>query len=183
MHQIIILNGNDSEFESSDDSDDELEDTDFDNAEPKLINIIIDETKAANSCVDDSDSSTESDGDTPEHPVCNKKTRVYKWVNKPFESTAKTFDPPLPMPPPKEVNATPYKYILEFVDAAMIENTSQTNLYYLQKTGNSGDFTISEVQQFLGIYLLMDIVKMPSVRTYWENGARFSDIADVMSRN
>ena len=161
-----ILNGNDSEFESSDDPDDELEDTDFDNAEPKLINIINDETKAANSCVDDSDSSTESDGDTPEHPVCNKKTRVYKWVNKPFESTVKKFEPPVPMPLPKEVNATPYKYFLEFVDAAMIENIcTQTNLYYLQKTGNSGNFTISEVQQFLGTYLLMGIVKMPSVRT------------------
>ena len=44
-----ILNGNDSEFESSDDSDDELEDTDFDNTEPQPINNINDEMKIANS--------------------------------------------------------------------------------------------------------------------------------------
>ena len=111
--------------------DGELEDTDFDNTKPKPINNITDEIKIANSCMD-SDSSTESDGNTPENPVCNKKTRVYKWVNKPSESTVKKFDPPVPMPPPKEVNATPYKYFLEFVDAAMIENIcTQTNLYYI----------------------------------------------------
>ena len=76
---------------------------------------------------------------------------------------------------------------MEFVDAAMIENNcTQTNFCYFQKTGNSGNFTISEVKQFLGIYLLMDIFKMPSVtvRIYWENGTRILDItADIMSRN
>ena len=59
----------------------------------------------------------------------------------------------------------------------------QIYIIYLQKTGNSDNFTISEVQQFLGTYLLMGIVKMPSVRTYWENCTQFSDIADVMSQN
>ena len=99
--------------------------------------------------------------------MCNKKPRVYKWVNKPFENTFNKFDPPVPMPPPKEVNVTPYKYFLEFVDAAMIKNNcTQAILYYLQKTGNSGNFTISEVQQFPGIHLLMGIVKMSSVKTY-----------------
>ena len=57
--------------------DGELEDTDSDNTKPKPINNIIDEIKIANSCMD-SDSTTESDGNTPENPVCNKKTRVYK---------------------------------------------------------------------------------------------------------
>ena len=47
-----ILNGNDSEFESSDDSDDELEDTDFGNTEPQPINNINGEIKIANSCMD-----------------------------------------------------------------------------------------------------------------------------------
>ena len=131
-----ILNGNGSEFESSDDSDGELEDTDFDNTEPEPIDNVNYEVKIANSFMDSD--SAEPDGNTPEHPVCNRKSKAYKWVNKPFESTIKKFDPPVPVPPPKEVNATPYKYFLGFVDTTMIENIcTQTNLYYLQKTGNT----------------------------------------------
>ena len=38
------------------------------------------------------------------------------YLNKPFEITLNKFDPPVPMPPSKEVNATPYKYFLELLD-------------------------------------------------------------------
>ena len=131
-----ILNGNGSEFESSDNSDGELEDTDFDNTEPEPIDNVNYEIKIANSFMDSD--SAEPDENTPEHPVCNRKSKAYKWVNKPFESTIKKFDPPVPVPPPKQVNATPYKYFLGFVDTTMIENIcTQTNLYYLQKNGNT----------------------------------------------
>lgn len=113
-----------------------MEDTDFDNTEPEPINNINDEIKISNSFMDSD--SAEPDRNIPEHPVCNRKSKAYIWVNKPFESTIKKFDPPVPVPPPKEVNATPYKYFLGFVDTTMIENIcTQTNLYYLQKTGNT----------------------------------------------
>ena len=82
-----------------------MEDTDFDNIEPKTINNINDEIKISNSYMD-SVSSTELDGDTAEHPVCNKEARVYKWLNKPFESTLNKFDPPVPVPLPRRKRNT-----------------------------------------------------------------------------
>ena len=66
----------------------------------------------------------------------------------------------------------------------MIENIcAQTNLYHLQKTGKEAVFTKTDINQFIGSYFLMGLVRMPSVRSYWENGMRCSGIADVMSRN
>ena len=66
----------------------------------------------------------------------------------------------------------------------MIENIcTQTNLYHLQETGKEGVFTKTDINQFIGSYFLMGLVRMPSVRSYWENGMRCSGIADVMSRN
>ena len=62
-----ILNGNDSIFKTSDNSDDELDDTNFYNAEPQPINDINKEIEIANSCM--VSDSTESDGDIPEHPA------------------------------------------------------------------------------------------------------------------
>ena len=37
--------------------------------------------------------STKYDRDTPENHVCNKKPKIYKWVNKRFASTFNKFDP------------------------------------------------------------------------------------------
>ena len=66
----------------------------------------------------------------------------------------------------------------------MIENIcTQTYFYHLQKTGKETVFTTTDINQFIGSYFLMGLVRMPSVRSYWENGMRYSDIADVMSRN
>ena len=75
-----VLNRNDSKFESFSDSGNELENTDFDNTEPQPINDINLEIEIANWFIDSD--STESNGDTPKHPLCNKKPKLYKWVPK-----------------------------------------------------------------------------------------------------
>ena len=64
----------------------------------------------------------------------------------------------------------------------MIENIcTQTNLYHLQETGKEGIFTKTDINQFIGIYFLMGFARMPTVRSYWKNGMKSLDIADVMS--
>ena len=76
MDEII---SNENESESSDGSNDKLEDTDFDNTEPQPINDINDEINVENLCMDID--ITESDGDTPEHPKCNKEPKVLHSTN------------------------------------------------------------------------------------------------------
>lgn len=59
----------------------------------------------------------------------------------------------------------------------------QTNLYSVQKRGQSICVTKEVVEKFIGIYLLLGIVDMPTIRSYWQNESRFPAIADMMSKN
>ena len=45
----------------------------------------------------------------------------------------------------------------------------QTNLY--------------EIEQFIGMQMLMAIVQLPTYEMYWANDTRYAPIADVMGRN
>ena len=66
----------------------------------------------------------------------------------------------------------------------MIEDIcAQTNLDHLQKTEREGLFTKTDINQFIESYFLMSLVRIPSVRSYWENEMRCSDIADVVPQN
>lgn len=76
-------------------------------------------------------------------------------------------------------------YFREFVTPSMMNAVvRETNLYSTQTTGMSLNVTESELDQFVGLYLLMGLLQMPSVRSYWEHGTRFAPIADIlMPRN
>ncbi|KAG0418072.1 hypothetical protein HPB47_005146, partial [Ixodes persulcatus] len=58
-----------------------------------------------------------------------------------------------------------------------------TNLYNTQNYGSTVNTSALELEQYIGMYLQMGLVKMPIVRSYWEQGTRYSPIADTMSRN
>lgn len=85
--------------------------------------------------------------------------------------------------PPVEKMA-PLQYFNLFVDNEVIENcVYQTNLFSVQNTGNSIGTTVKEIEQFIGIYLLSGVVRVPSYRMYWAQESRYDTIADIMSRN
>lgn len=66
----------------------------------------------------------------------------------------------------------------------MIKNiTYQTNLYSTQKSGSSINTNDHEIEQFLGIHLIMSIIKMPSYKMFWNQRTKYSLVADNMSRN
>ncbi|XP_064472448.1 piggyBac transposable element-derived protein 3-like [Ornithodoros turicata] len=66
----------------------------------------------------------------------------------------------------------------------MIDNVvEETNYYSVQTTGKSLNVTAAEVEQFIGLYIMMGLVQMPSVRCYWETASRYEPIANVMSRS
>ena len=182
----FILNGDDSELESlSEDSD--AEDFDVpavvtDDLENTLFGEVLQPEKEMND--DESSSDEELPPPTKQNNLSKPTKKSYVWEKKSFRNIDKLFSELQVAPPPKEKNGTPYEYFCEFIDSDMIENIcTQTNLYHLQKSGKEGVFTKTDINQFTGSYFLMGLVRMPSVRSYWENGMRCSDIADVMSRN
>jgi hypothetical protein len=56
----------------------------------------------------------------------------------------------------------------------------ETNRYSVEKSGNSIKCTVREMKTYIGILLTMGIVKLPTIRLYWNNFYRCSAIADVM---
>lgn len=135
--------------------------------------------ESASSSSDDS-SEDESD-DASQSPGCTGSVDRGHWRKRLLDSSLPTFSdeftPPLTIP-------SPLSYFRKFVSPAMIASlAAETNLYSVQTTGTSLNVTESEVEQYIGMYLLMGLVQMPSVRSYWENGTRFSAVADVMPRN
>nr|XP_029709669.1 piggyBac transposable element-derived protein 3-like [Aedes albopictus] len=88
----------------------------------------------------------------------------------------------LSVPPAK--TWTPYQYFRSLFDDEIIENiTKQTNLYSVEKLGESIEVSKNEIEQFLGMLLLMGIHKVPNYRMNWGTATRYAPIADVMTRN
>ena len=169
----FILNGDDSELESSSE-DSDVEDFDCpafvtDDLENTLFIKVLQPEKEMND--DESSSDEEPPPPTKQNNPSKPTKKSYVWEKKSFQNIDKSFSELQAAPPPKEKNATPYEYFCEFIDSDMIENIcAQTNLYDLQKTGKEGVFTITDINQFIGSYFLMGLVRMPSVSSYWENG-------------
>lgn len=79
---------------------------------------------------------------------------------------------------------TPMELFRKLLTSNMLEMlVQQTNLYSTQTFGASVNTNISEVEQFLGIYLQIGLVQIANVRCYWERASRHSPIAYTMSRN
>ena len=57
----------------------------------------------------------------------------------------------------------------------------QTNLYSVQEQGKNISTCAKEIEQFLGVHILMGIMKLPDYNLYWEAETRYPKIADVMS--
>lgn len=43
--------------------------------------------------------------------------------------------------------------------------------------------TEDEIERYIGMYLMMGLVQMPTVRCYRKNGTRFPVVADLMPQN
>ena len=57
----------------------------------------------------------------------------------------------------------------------------EINKYALQiDITKSMNFSKAELDQFIGILLLMSIVKMPNTRDYWEQSLQYKTISKVM---
>ena len=115
-----------------------------------------------------------------------KKTEhVFKWRSRRNSEPDTMFTGNHFSPPPDDADTmSPLQYFkLFWGDALMTLLAEQTNLYSVQKTGQSIATTKQEIEKFIGIEIHMSIVRMPSYTMYWAAETRYPCIADVMPIN
>ena len=110
-----------------------------------------------------------------------EKKTVYRWRKKEPPMFNRTFQGDEFSLPARD-DMTPFEYFKLFWNDSITQNlVEQTNLYSVQVTGTSIATNVKEMEQFLGIQMLMSLVRLPSYELYWSTEFRCSVIADVMS--
>ena len=87
-------------------------------------------------------------------------------------------------PPDDDSPMTPLDYFHLFISQSMLQKLAdETNRYSVEKSGRSIQVTSAEMGQFIGILLVMGIVKLPTYRLYWSSSYRIAPVADTMGLN
>lgn len=160
--QHVLEPGSDSEVSDLEDSDDDFDELNMNEVEAPIIEVSNLE-------------SSDDDGSEDE------ETTVLKWKKKEpvipnVSFTGKDFTLP------QDVDKmTPLSYFKTFWDDSITKNlVEQTNLYSVQMHGKNITTTSQQIEQFIGMQMLMGIVRMPNYVSYWANGLRYEPIASVM---
>eukprot|EP00795_Rhopilema_esculentum_P003858 gene3858-biopygen1962 len=96
-----------------------------------------------------------------ERNIQEMKTRWRKRTSPKFDVNFKGQELP---PPPKEA-LNPVDYFKQFFSEDLIQHIAeQTNLYSVQQTGASIQTSKSEMEQYIGILIMMSIIKLPQIR-------------------
>ena len=107
------------------------------------------------------------------------KRHTFRWRKHAAPITDDSFHGKFSDPPKPEL--TPLQYFkLFFTDEAIALITKQTNLYSVQKSCKSIDVDENEIATFIGMNMLMGVVKLPSYKNYWSQKLRYPMIADAM---
>ena len=166
---LLILDGDQSDFSdiSSDEDNDEYTPSDGDDDEiPGTVAGDSSDEGSENSM----DNSSAEDAATEEH--------VFRWRKRDIPHTPAAFDNQQEDIPD---NMTPLAYFKQFwLDELTDRVVEHTNLYSVQKTGQSVNTNKNEVEQFIGMNMKMGIVHLPSYTLYWSTQMRYPAIADVM---
>lgn len=110
--------------------------------------------------------------------------RVYRWRRRKKTITDTSFVKEFTPPTNDEIDMTPDQYFIRFFPESLIRSVvNETNLYSVQKQGKSVDTNLEEMKTFLGMNILMGIIKLPAYTDYWNVKLRIPQIADVMPRN
>ena len=86
-----------------------------------------------------------------------------------------------PFPPPPDPTTTPYQYFKSFLDDDLIDVIAeQTNTCNLKESGVSIAVTHDEIQQYIGILIMMAFVKLPRQQMYWSQHTQILALANTM---
>lgn len=89
-----------------------------------------------------------------------------------------------PFPPPPLEDKTPLQYFKQFFDDNLIDLlVEQTNLYSVQTTGTSIGLDHNEMEMYMGMLVMMSIIKLPQMRMYWGKATQIPTVAEVMPVN
>ena len=76
---------------------------------------------------------------------------------------------------------TPFQYFKQMFDDQLIDHiVEQTNLYSVKFTGTSIAVDHNEMEQYIGLLVMMSIIKLPQIRMYWAKETRVACIVDVI---
>lgn len=130
------------------------------------------------------DSDTEVPDDNEPQPGPAPVNKEFSWRQRkpPAADIDSSFRGPAFSPPPDEI-PSPKWYFDQFMDKSVFEHIShQSNLYAVMKNDPELKTTPSEIEQFIGLHILMTAVRMPSYRMYWQTATRYDPIVKVMGR-
>ncbi|CAB3259779.1 unnamed protein product [Arctia plantaginis] len=179
--------GNDSDINFSNDSDDEepffiypaalsnLGDLDF--PENPTENQIYDQVKDS-PAPDQFISAPSSVVPTAKRPS-RSGSRPRRWRVTSFEDKQHTY-------PERSVKSVrqPIDYVQDYFDDQFYEMVCTcTNLYYLRKTGSELKTTKSELQKLFGIHILIGCIPFPRLPMYSRSGISLDKITSKMSRD
>ena len=143
--------------------------------------------------MDDSETSEDSDDEPLSSLVpqtatntesSSRSNRPYRWAKKEYHPPDTSFTGPAVIPPHDQDLKSPYEYFQKFVTHDMLDNVVEnTNLYSVQKSGVSTNTTRKEIEQVISMFFRMGLVRMSSVRQYWEAESSYEPVSGVMARN
>uniref|UniRef100_A0A8C4DNN4 PiggyBac transposable element-derived protein domain-containing protein n=1 Tax=Dicentrarchus labrax TaxID=13489 RepID=A0A8C4DNN4_DICLA len=127
---------------------------------------------------DKEDESSDDEDEEMDHSTKSKQAKGFSWRKQGFEhqSTAAISE----FSVPDELSLRSY-FAQLFDDDLFQHIAEQTNLYSCQLIGASINTTVDEIKSFVGIKLIMGVVRMPSMDDYWAEDTRYAKIANVMS--
>ena len=179
-----------SEFEGLDDSDEELE--------PNVAPPRIEEksTEAAEEEIEDdfdrNDQSGVPEVDTPEDESPSSDNTQLSFSDHVFcwrlmaapQSASDVERSEFGLAPANADEMTPLNYFEMFWKSSLYEHIAQqTNLYAMQKDCAAVSSSKGEIEQFIGMQMLMSVVQLPKYEIYWAKETRYAPIADVIGRN
>ncbi|KAM4552082.1 piggyBac transposable element-derived protein 1-like [Odontesthes bonariensis] len=162
------------ESDSSFDEDEPL--ADIARTDPNQLDVEIHHAHA--------DSVIEAPDDNEPQPGPAPVNKEFSWRQRkpPAADIDSSFQGPAFSTPPDEI-PSPRWYFDQFMDKSVFEHIShQSNLYAVMMNGPELKTTPAEMEQFIGLHILMTIVRMPSYRMYWQTATRYDPIATVMGR-
>ena len=174
--QYILEPNSDSEMSNFDGDDSEVDEHLSDKTVERINDDFI-ET--------DDESKSMSMEYSMEEITPKNKTNNYRQRKKPPPEFDITFKgEKFSLPPEGADEITPLNYFKIFWSDDIINLlVEQTNLYSVQQTGSNLNTNKSEMEQFIGIQMLMSIVSLPAYYMYCAVDTKYSPIADVMSIN
>ena len=127
----------------------------------------------------------EDESPSSDNSQLNFSDHVFRWRSMAAPQSASDVERcEFGLPSANADEMTPLNYFEMFWKSSLNEHIAQqTNLYAMQKDCAAVSTFKGEIEQFIGMQMLMSVVQLPKYKMYWANETRYAPIADVMGRN